>query len=80
VLLGNHGGSGELNVPFIVAGGLPDLRPLPEQMTVSLADVAPTVAAILGVRSPERLGGSSVPAGSAGRVLPLLRAVTAGAP
>jgi arylsulfatase A-like enzyme len=74
LLLGNHGGIGEQTVPFIVVGGLSGLRKLPEQTTVSLADVAPTVAAVLGVRPPQRLGGLSIPAGSAGRVLPLLPA------
>jgi predicted AlkP superfamily pyrophosphatase or phosphodiesterase len=73
-MLGNHGGSDEQDVLFVVAGGLPGLRQLPAELTVSLADVAPTVAATWGMRVPKRLDGSRLPSGSAGCVLPLRRA------
>jgi hypothetical protein len=72
--LGNHGGVDEQDLPFVVVGGLPGLRRLPETTAVSVVDVAPTLAAVFGVRPPRRLDGTPLPAGSTGRVLPLLSA------
>jgi len=72
--LGNHGGVAEQDLPFVVVGGLPGLRRLSEATVVSVVDVAPTLAAIFGVRPPRRLDGAPLPTGSAGRVLPLLSA------
>jgi arylsulfatase A-like enzyme len=72
--LGNHGGVDEQDLPFVVVGGLPGLRRLPETTAVSVVDVAPTLAAVFGVRPPRRLDGTPLPPGSTGRVLPLLSA------
>lgn len=51
-LCGDHGGEEERAVPFIVVGGDPALRRLPPDVRPQLPDVAPTLAAILGVRDP----------------------------
>jgi hypothetical protein len=64
-LLGNHGGPGELGVPLVVTGGWNGLARAPAGTPV-LVDVAPTIAALLGLRRPQRLDGSAVPAERAG--------------
>jgi arylsulfatase A-like enzyme len=51
-LRGDHGGEEERAVPFIVVGGDPGLRRLRPDVRPELPDVAPTLAAILGVRDP----------------------------
>lgn len=49
---GDHGGEDERPVPFIVVGGHPGLRRLSADLHPELPDVAPTLAAVLGVRDP----------------------------
>jgi arylsulfatase A-like enzyme len=67
-LLGNHGGPGELAVPLLVTGGWDGLRAAPPDAPVpSAVDVAPTIAAMLGIREPRRVDGSPVPAELSGR-------------
>jgi hypothetical protein len=69
-LRGNHGGPAERRVPLLVTGGWPGLRAAPHTADgPGLADVAPTIAAVLGIRRPRRLDGSDVPASEAGRPL-----------
>jgi len=64
---GDHGGSEERAVPFIVVGGDPRLRPLPLGVDPDLPDLGVTIAGMLGVRSP--CGGDPPP--RCGRRLPI---------
>jgi hypothetical protein len=67
-LLGNHGGPAEATVPLLVAGGSERLVAAPASApSPSLADVAPTVARLLGVRGARRIDGRELPAELAGR-------------
>jgi hypothetical protein len=69
-LRGNHGGPHDLRVPFVVSGGFPALRTAPPGSAAGrTVDVAPTIAALLGVRAPRRVDGTPVPAASAGQPL-----------
>jgi hypothetical protein len=73
-LRGNHGGPGDLAVPLVVAGGFPGLRAAPPEAAAPLAvDVAPTIAALLGVPRPRRVGGAPLAASDSGRILDVLR-------
>jgi arylsulfatase A-like enzyme len=65
---GNHGSPGELDVPLVVSGGSPALRAAPAGTAApSAVDVAPTIAALLGLRASRRVDGGSVPTALAGR-------------
>ena len=67
-MLGNHGGPGEAAVPLIVTGGSDRLTRAPTGTPEPRAvDVAPTIAALLGLRAPRRMDGSTVPAEESGR-------------
>ena len=66
-LRGDHGGEEERAIPLIVLGGAPSLRRLRDGDVAEVPDVAPTVAAMLGVRRPQ--GGR--PDGRRGRRLPI---------
>lgn len=82
-LLGDHGGPGDRAVPFVVAGGFPQLgrgrgRKGPGAASavvcalgpsVEAVDFAPTAAALLGLHAPQGIGGRAVPARESGRVL-----------
>jgi arylsulfatase A-like enzyme len=67
ILLGNHGGPGELGVPLLFCGGSPRLR---RSDTAggrpSLADVGATATAWLGVRAPRYVDGRTVAPEDAG--------------
>ncbi len=66
-LRGNHGGPQDLTVPLVVTGGWPGLRSAPRDMPAPVAvDVAPTIAALLGLRAPRLVDGRPVPPDSAG--------------
>src|SRR5207249_4772694 len=55
-MLGNHGGPGEAAVPLIVTGGSDRLTRAPTGTPEPRAvDVAPTIAALLGLRAPRRM-------------------------
>jgi arylsulfatase A-like enzyme len=67
-LLGNHGGPGEIGVPLVVTGGWEGLRAAPADAPApSAVDVAPTIAAMLGLRACRRVDGGAVAAGLSGR-------------
>jgi len=66
---GNHGGPGERAVPLIVVGGYPALGRAASDLRPSAADVAPTIAALLGIEPPRRIDGAPVAALVRGRVL-----------
>ncbi len=67
-LLGNHGGPQDRHVPLIVTGGWPGLQAAPPgTASPELVDVAPTVAALLGLRRPRRVDGSALPDDALGR-------------
>jgi arylsulfatase A-like enzyme len=69
-LLGNHGGPAERSVPLVVAGGYTGLRHAPPGTPgPALVDVAPTIAALLGLRLPRRLDGAPLAAELAGHPL-----------
>jgi arylsulfatase A-like enzyme len=68
-LRGNHGGPQDLAIPLVVTGGLPALRRAPENLPARTVDLAPTIAAVLGIRLPHRLDGTPIPPASSGRVL-----------
>src|SRR6266581_3742307 len=66
-LRGNHGGPEDLAVPLVVTGGWAGLRAAPRGTPPPGAvDVAPTIAALLGLRAPRLLDGHPVPPGRAG--------------
>jgi len=66
-LRGNHGGPEDLAVPLVVTGGWTGLRAAPrESPPPGAVDVAPTIAALLGLRAPRLLDGHPVPPGRAG--------------
>jgi hypothetical protein len=66
-LRGNHGGPEDLAVPLVVTGGWTGLRAAPRgTLPPGAVDVAPTVAALLGLRAPRLLDGHPVPPGRAG--------------
>src|SRR5882724_9241911 len=66
-LRGNHGGPEDLAVPLVVTGGWTGLRAAPRGTPPPGAvDVAPTIAALLGLRAPRLLDGHPVPPGRAG--------------
>jgi len=76
-LKGNHGGPGELDVPLVVSGGSPVLRAAPADTPAPGAvDVAPTIALLLGLRTPTRTDGGAVPPALAGR--PIRAVLSAG--
>lgn len=67
---GNHGAPGELRVPLIVTGGSSAIHAAPDGTPPPVAvDVAPTVAALLGLRIPRRVNGEAVPEAQMGRVM-----------
>jgi hypothetical protein len=67
---GNHGAPGELRVPLIVTGGSSAIRAAPDGTPPPIAvDVAPTVAALLGLRLPRRVNGDAVPEAQRGRAI-----------
>ena len=66
-LLGNHGGPEDLAVPLVVTGGWAGLRAAPRGTpSPGSVDVAPTIAALLGLRVPRLLDGRAVPPARAG--------------
>ena len=66
-LHGNHGGPEDLAVPLVVTGAWTGLRAAPRGTPPPGAvDVAPTIAALLGLRAPRLLDGHPVPPGRAG--------------
>ncbi|MFN8542642.1 MAG: alkaline phosphatase family protein [Candidatus Binatia bacterium] len=68
VLRGNHGGPDERRIPLVVLGGWPGLRDAaPGTPSPSAADVAPTIALLLGLRAPRRVDGGEVPEDLVGR-------------
>src|SRR3989441_502246 len=65
-LRGNHGGPENLAVPLVVTGGWTGLRAAPrESPPPGAVDVAPTIAALLGLRAPRLLDGHPGPPGRA---------------
>ncbi len=73
MLRGNHGGPGELAVPLVVSGGYPALRVARAGVpTPRAVDVGVTIAALLGVPPPPRVGGAEIPAKERGVVLPVI--------
>jgi len=73
---GNHGGPEDAAVPLVVSGGSPAVRAAPRgTATPGAVDVAPTIAALLGLRAPTRVDGRPVPPVLAGRPI---RAVLSG--
>jgi hypothetical protein len=61
-LRGNHGGPGEIVVPVFVTGGSPAVVAAPPGMAPpTAADVGATVAALLGLPPPRRVGGGPLP-------------------
>jgi len=77
-LLGNHGGPGELAVPLVVTGGFEGLKAAPPSTPAPVAvDVAPTIAALLALRRPNRVDGSPLPPAQTGSAI---AAVLAGRP
>jgi hypothetical protein len=72
-LRGNHGGPDERAVPLVVTGGLPDLHAVAsEKEGPPLVDVAPTIAALLGLPRPRHVDGRPVPDQQSGHPLPIL--------
>jgi hypothetical protein len=69
---GNHGSPRERAVPLVIAGGHPALRRMPAGTSASAVDVAPTIAALLGIPPPRRGDGARIPSGAGGRVLPVV--------
>lgn len=72
-LRGNHGSPREIAVPLVVVGGWTGLRPAPRDAVARAVDVAPTMAALVGLPLGRRIGGAAVDARARGRVLALLR-------
>jgi hypothetical protein len=67
-LRGNHGGPEDRPVPLAVTGGWPGLRAAPPGApSPDAVDVAPTIAAVLGLRRVRRLDGGAIPDDGAGR-------------
>src|SRR5438034_352228 len=74
-LLGNHGGPEDLAVPLVVTGGWAGLRAAPRGTpSPGSVDVAPTIAALLGLRVPRLLDGRAVPPARAGHPIAALLA------
>src|SRR5205809_244980 len=74
-LRGNHGGPEDLAVPLVVTGGWTGLRAAPRGTPPPGAvDVAPTIAALLGLRAPRLLDGRAVPPARAGHPIAALLA------
>lgn len=65
---GNHGGPGDRAVPLVVVGGHPALREASD-LRPSAADVAPTIARLLGIAPPQRIDGAPLAPSERGRVL-----------
>lgn len=74
---GNHGGPEEAEIPLVVSGGSPAVRAAPRGTAAPGAvDVAPTIAALLGLRTPARVDGRPVPPALVGR--PIRAVLSAG--
>src|SRR5216110_115604 len=72
-LRGNHGGPENLAVPLVVTGGWTRLRAASRGTPPPGAvDVAPTIAALLGLRAPRLLDGHPVPPARAGHPIAAL--------
>src|SRR5437879_1172032 len=72
-LRGNHGGPEELAVPLVVTGGWAGLHAAPRGTpSPGAVDVAPTIAALLGLRAPRLLDGHRVPPARAGHPIAAL--------
>jgi hypothetical protein len=71
VLLGNHGGPGELAVPLWITGGFDGLRMSSSgsAITPSIVDVAPTIATLLDLRASRRLDGQPLAPADTGRTI-----------
>jgi len=71
-LRGNHGGLAERAVPLVVTGGSPALQAAPPgAASPTTVDVAPTIAALLGLRRPRHVDGHPVPDQQSGHPLPI---------
>ncbi len=67
-LPGNHGRPEDLDVPLFVTGGSPAIVSAPSGTgPPALVDVAPTVASLLGLRLPRRVGGAALEPAETGR-------------
>jgi len=66
---GNHGGPGERRIPLVVVGGHPALSRAPSGARPSVADIAPTIARLLGLAPPRRLDGAPLAPAEGGHVL-----------
>lgn len=65
---GDHGGPADRRVPLLVTGGAPQIRAAGAQAaSPGSVDVAPTIAALLGLPAPRRLDGRPLAAGAAGQ-------------
>jgi len=77
-LRGNHGGPENTLVPLVVTGGHPALRAVAAGgETPRTVDLAPTIAGLLGVRTPERLDGAPIAPAARGHTLNVTRPETA---
>jgi len=72
-LKGNHGGPSELGVPLVVLGGSPRLKPAPPDAVAHAVDVAPTMAALVGLSAGRRIDGGAIDARDRGRALDVVR-------
>lgn len=76
ILPGNHGRPEDAEVPLFVTGGSPAIAAAGADVRIALVDLAPTIAELLGVRLPRRVGGDAVPGADAGRRVDALLART----